>query len=65
MQRNRTVTDHLNEGLRFVAMTGISAVFSLGIPFVIHEGFSVISVAVGLATAFLVNFATVKLYVLE
>lgn len=68
MQRNRTLTDHLNEGLRYVAMTGVSAVLSLGIPFILHEGFSVspnIAVAAGLATVFLVNFATLKLYVFK
>jgi putative flippase GtrA len=56
----------VNEGLRYMVMTAMSAVLSLGVPFVLYEGFSVppnIAVAVGLAAAFLANFATAKLYV--
>lgn len=57
---------HVNEGLRYLAMTGVSAAITLGLPFVLHEGFAVrpdIAVAIGLGTAFLVNFATGKFYV--
>lgn len=56
------------EGLRYLVMSGVSAAMSLGIPFVLHEGLSVppsIAVAIGLGTAFLVNFATAKHYVFK
>jgi putative flippase GtrA len=56
----------VDEGLRYLVMTAISAVLSLGIPFVLHEGFAVspnIAVAIGLTAAFVANFATAKLYV--
>ena len=57
-----------NEGLRYLAMTGASAIMSLGLPFVLHEGLAVrpnMAVAIGLGTAFLVNFMTAKLYVFK
>lgn len=56
----------LNEGVRYIGMTAVSGVLSLGIPFVLRECFHIdpkIAVAVGLAVAFFVNFATVKFYV--
>jgi putative flippase GtrA len=62
------LADHLNEGLRYLLMTGTSAVLSLGIPFALHEGFAVrpdIAVAIGLGTAFAVNFVTAKLFVFK
>jgi putative flippase GtrA len=62
------LAEHVNEGLRYLVMTGISAAMSLGIPFVLHEGLAVrpdIAVAIGLGTAFLVNFTTAKLYVFK
>ena len=49
-------------------MSGMSALLSLGIPFVLHEGFAVrpdIAVAMGLATAFVVNFVMAKLFVFK
>jgi putative flippase GtrA len=62
------LAEHLNEGLRYLLMTGMSAVLSLGIPFALHEGFAVrpdIAVAIGLGTAFAVNFVTAKLFVFK
>jgi putative flippase GtrA len=59
---------HVSEGLRYLLMAGVSAVMSLGIPFVLHEGLSVppnIAVAIGLGAAFLVNFVTAKHYVFQ
>jgi putative flippase GtrA len=57
---------HVLEGFRYLVMSGMSAVLSLGIPFALHEGFAVrpnVAVAIGLATAFVVNFITAKLFV--
>ena len=62
----QNLADRLFEGVRYLLMSGISALLSLGIPFVLHEGFAVrpdIAVAFGLATAFVVNFVTAKLFV--
>ena len=59
---------HLYQGLRYLLMSGISALLSLGIPFALHEGFAVrpdIAVAMGLGTAFVVNFVTAKLFVFQ
>jgi putative flippase GtrA len=62
-----TVTpSHLREGFRYLVMSGLSAFLSLGIPFTLHEGFAVrpdIAVAIGLATAFVMNFIVAKLFV--
>jgi putative flippase GtrA len=47
-------------------MSGMSALLSLGVPFVLHEGFAVrpdIAVAIGLASAFVMNFIVAKLFV--
>jgi putative flippase GtrA len=60
------IRDHLNEGFRYIGMTVVSAMLSLGIPFVLREYFLVspkVAVAIGLAVVFFVNFATVKFYV--
>ena len=56
----------MGEIFRYMVMTCTSAVISLGIPFVLHEGAAVrpsIAVAVGLLTTFFVNFAVAKRYV--
>jgi putative flippase GtrA len=56
----------VKEGLRYFVMTGVSASITLGLPFLLHEVFSVrpdIAVAIGLGTAFVVNFVTGKFYV--
>jgi putative flippase GtrA len=65
---DQNLADYLNEGLRYLVMSGVSAILSLGIPFALHESLSVppyIAVAFGLGTAFVVNFATAKLYVFK
>ena len=57
---------HFLEGFRYLVMSGMSAVLSLGIPFLMHEGFAVrpdIAVACGLAAAFVMNFFTARLFV--
>lgn len=62
------MAQYANEGLRYLVMTGVSAVMSLGLPFVLHEGLAVrpdIAVAIGLGAAFFVNFTTAKLYVFK
>ena len=62
------MAEHLNQGLRYLVMSGMSAVLSLGVPFALHEGFTVrpdIAVAIGLGTAFVVNFVTAKLFVFK
>ena len=62
------MAQHVNEGLRYLIMTGVSAVISLGFPFLLHEVLGVrpdIAVAIGLSTAFLVNFITAKLFVFK
>jgi putative flippase GtrA len=62
----REVPEHFLEGLRYLVMSGVSASLSLGIPFVLHEGFAVrpdIAVAIGLTTAFVVNFFAAKQFV--
>lgn len=49
-----------------MAMTGISATLSLGVPFMLHERFSVapnLAVMAGLLTAFVVNFLVSKRFV--
>ena len=56
----------MGEIFRYMVMTCTSAVISLGIPFILHEGAAVrpsIAVAVGLLTTFFVNFAVAKSYV--
>ena len=56
----------MGEIFRYMVMTCTSAVISLGIPFVLHEGAAVrpsIAVAIGLLTTFFVNFAVAKSYV--
>lgn len=56
----------LGEGFRYLLITSFSATLSLGIPFILHEGFFVnpsIAVAIGFATVFIANFVSVKLYV--
>jgi putative flippase GtrA len=58
--------ERLQEGLRYLVMSGMSAFLSLGVPFVLHEGFAVrpdIAVACGLAAAFVMNFFTARLFV--
>lgn len=60
------MTETVSQGLRFLVMTGISAMLSLGVPFVLHEAFSVtpnMAVVVGLAFAFVANFLVSKYYV--
>jgi putative flippase GtrA len=60
------VRHHLREGMRYGVMTCMSAVLSLGIPFALHDGAGIpasLAVAIGLGTAFIVNFASGKLYV--
>ena len=57
---------HFIEGFRYLVMSGMSAVLSLGVPFLLHEGFAVrpdIAVACGLAAAFVMNFFTARLFV--
>jgi putative flippase GtrA len=65
---DRDLAEYLNEGLRYLVMSGVSASLSLGIPFAVHESLAVppyIAVALGLGAAFVVNFATAKLYVFK
>jgi putative flippase GtrA len=62
------LAEHLYQGLRYLLMSGMSALLSLGVPFALHEGFAVrpdVAVAMGLGTAFVVNFATAKLFVFQ
>ena len=64
--QQQSLAERLFEGVRYLLMSGVSALLSLGIPFILHEGFAVrpdIAVAFGLATAFVVNFVTAKLFV--
>ena len=61
-----TSAGHFFEGFRYLVMSGMSAVLSLGIPFLLHEGFAVrpdIAVACGLAAAFVMNFFTARWFV--
>jgi putative flippase GtrA len=60
--------EHLYQGLRYLLMSGVSALLSLGIPFALHEGFSFspeTAVALGLGAAFVVNFLMAKLFVFQ
>lgn len=53
---------------RYLLMTGVSAVFTLGMPVLLHEVFSVeveTSVAIALSVAFVINFLTTRYYVFE
>jgi putative flippase GtrA len=62
------LTEHLHHGLRYLLMSGMSALLSLGVPFALHEGFTVrpdIAVALGLGAAFVVNFIMAKLFVFQ
>lgn len=57
---------HVLEGFRYLVMSGMSAVLSLGLPFLLHEGFAVrpdIAVACGLASAFVMNFFVARFFV--
>lgn len=57
---------HFIEGFRYLVMSGMSAVLSLGLPFLLHEVFAVrpdIAVASGLAAAFVMNFFVARLFV--
>lgn len=57
---------HFFEGFRYLIMSGMSALLSLGVPLVLHEGFAIrpdIAVAIGLASAFIMNFIVAKLFV--
>lgn len=59
---------HVFEGFRYLAMSGISVGLSLGIPFALHQGFALrpdIAVAIGLASAFVMNFFTARLFVFK
>jgi len=59
-------TERFHEGLRYLVMSGMSAILSLGVPFVLHEAFAVrpdIAVACGLTAAFVMNFFTARLFV--
>jgi putative flippase GtrA len=61
-----TSAGHFLEGFRYLVMSGMSAVLSLGLPFLLHEGFAVrpdIAVACGLAAAFVMNFFVARLFV--
>lgn len=62
----RAVPEHFFEGLRYLMMSGVSASLSLGVPFILHESFAVrpdLAVAIGLTSAFVVNFFAAKLFV--
>jgi putative flippase GtrA len=59
---------YLGEGIRYVVMSCGSALLTLGVPFMLHEGLSIppdIAVAVGLSAAFVVNFTTARGYVFK
>ena len=61
-----TSTGHLFKGFRYLVMSCLSSILSLGIPFLLHEVFAVrpnIAVACGLAAAFIMNFFTARLFV--
>ena len=54
------------QAVRYLLMTGLSALVTLGIPALLHEVFDVgeeLSVAISLVIAFCVNFLTTRLYV--
>ena len=62
MANRRTV----GQAARYLLMTGVSALVTLGIPALLHEVFGVgeeLSVAISLVAAFCVNFLTTRLYV--
>ena len=53
----------LAQAVRFLATTGLSASITMGLPIVLHELLAVrpsIAVAIALATAFVINFMTVR-----
>ena len=61
-----TSAGHLFEGFRYLVMSGLSSILSLGIPFLLHEVFGVrpdIAVACGLTAAFIMNSFTARLFV--
>ncbi len=67
MKRSPSKT-HVLEGVRYLMMSGLSALLSLGVPFLLHEGFGIrpeIAVACGLAAAFVMNFFTARLFVFK
>ena len=54
------------KALRFAASAGLSAALSIALPILLHEGFAVgqeVAVAIGLATAYVVNIFVLKVFV--
>lgn len=52
-----------HQGFRYFLMTGFSATLTLGLPILLHEGAGIaerLSVGLSLATAFVVNFVTIR-----
>lgn len=54
--------------VRYLLMTGVSAIFTLGVPILLHEGLFIEeekAVAIALSTAFIINFLTTRYYVFK
>jgi len=56
----------IGELIRFGISTGVSAVFTLGVPVLLHEGFGIgqkLAVAVSQSFALLLNFVMIRIFV--